>query len=306
MNLLECTLPGGFVDEGGRVHRRVVLAPLTGQAEKLVAEQEGMAEERLVTALLAETIQSIGPLAPVGREEVRRLLVGDRQYLLVKLRELTFGGRIEAVLRCPDPACGERMDIDFSTGDIPVRAAPQSGLFFRMEVAGEQDSGPGDDNRTIRFRLPNGADQEEVAPVAEQDEILAQEMLLGRCLAGDLPAAGYGAELLAGLSPEDRLAIEEEMAHLAPRVGLTMDATCPECGVEFSVPFHLSRFFLGELRTRLDLLLREVHYLAFHYHWSAKEILEMPRSDRRRYIEILSDEIERMNQAVRGYGGERW
>lgn len=306
MNQLECTLPGGFVDEGGKVHRRVVLAPLTGRAEKLVAERKGMSEERLVTALLAETVQSIGSLAPVGWEEVRRLLVGDRQYLLVKLRELTFGARIEAVLRCPDPACRERMNIDFSTDDIPVKAAPQAGLYFQMELPSEPDPASGDEGRLIRFRLPNGADQEEVAPVAERDEILAQEMLLGRCLAGDLPAAGYGAELLAGLSPQDRFAIEEEMEQLAPRVGLTMDATCPECGVRFSVPFHLSRFFLDELRTRLDLLLREVHYLAFHYHWSAKEILEMPRRDRRRYIEILSDEIERMNQAVKGYGGERW
>ena len=57
-------------------------------------------------------------------------------------------------------------------------------------------------------------------------------------------------------------------------------------------------FVLGELHTSLDLLYREVHYLAYHYHWSEREIMEMPRAKRRRYIEVLADEIERLSDAI--------
>ncbi|AQA21988.1 hypothetical protein BTZ20_0501 [Rhodococcus sp. MTM3W5.2] len=42
-----------------------------------------------------------------------------------------------------------------------------------------------------------------------------------------------------------------------------------------------------------DLLRREIHYLAYHYHWSEREIMEMPRHRRQRYVTQLADEIER-------------
>ena len=54
-----------------------------------------------------------------------------------------------------------------------------------------------------------------------------------------------------------------------------MEATCADCGREFSAPFDLQRFFFGELRLTGDFLYREVHYLAYHYHWSEREIMAM-------------------------------
>jgi hypothetical protein len=39
--------------------------------------------------------------------------------------------------------------------------------------------------------------------------------------------------------------------------------------------------------------------LAFNYHWSEKEIMEMPRRKRLMYIEILREEIKRINEAER-------
>jgi hypothetical protein len=85
---------------------------------------------------------------------------------------------------------------------------------------------------------------------------------------------------------------------VAPRVELTMEAQCPECGREFAVPFDPQEFFFGELRTSRDLLYREVHYLAYHYHWGEQEIMAMPRDKRRRYIAVLADELEKLNHGA--------
>ena len=63
-----------------------------------------------------------------------------------------------------------------------------------------------------------------------------------------------------------------------------------KCGRTFLVPFDVHRFFFGDLRTDQELLYREVHYLAYHYHWSEREIMEMPRDKRRTYIDVLADE----------------
>jgi hypothetical protein len=66
----------------------------------------------------------------------------------------------------------------------------------------------------------------------------------------------------------------------------------------FAAPLDLRRFFFGELRADRDLLYREVHYLAYYYHWSEPEILAMPRSKRRTYLELLGEEIEGLDDGV--------
>lgn len=43
-------------------------------------------------------------------------------------------------------------------------------------------------------------------------------------------------------------------------------------------------------------LYHEVHQLAWHYHWSEREILAMSRAKRRRYLALLSRELERSDE----------
>ena len=123
-------------------------------------------------------------------------------------------------------------------------------------------------------------------------------MLLARCIRRIGRTENPGYEAVRRLSPTARMEIERQMEMVAPQVELTMEGDCPECGREFAIPFDLQRFFFSELRTGQDLLYREVHYLAYHYHWSEREIMEMPRQKRRKYIEVLADEIERLNDAI--------
>src|ERR1035438_176521 len=47
--------------------------------------------------------------------------------------------------------------------------------------------------------------------------------------------------------------------------------------------------------TDSELLYRQVHYLAYHYHWAEPEIMAMPRIKRQKYIELLAGETERVN-----------
>lgn len=38
-------------------------------------------------------------------------------------------------------------------------------------------------------------------------------------------------------------------------------------------------------------LYKEVHHLAFHYHWAEAEILAMSRAKRRRYLALLVEHL---------------
>lgn len=293
-------LPGGYVDEAGIVHQEAQLTPLTGKEEELLAQSRGQESASLVTNVLSRCLKRLGPIEPVPEGVVRCLLIADRQYLLLKLREMTFGDRVQASVSCPWPDCREKVDINFSIKDIPIKESLDKGPFYRMELSpgAAFKSGNQEDYREIVFRLPNGGDQELVSPFLAENEALALSMLLERCIVEIGPVKNPGKELVDKLSPLARMEIEKHMAAAAPYVELDMEANCPECGREFTLPFDLYHFFFGELRTSLDLLYREVHYLAYHYHWSEQEIMDMTREKRHKYIEVLADEIERMNNAV--------
>ena len=299
-DLLTVILPGGYVDHDGVVHREVELAPLTGREEELLARERSREVASLVTMVLQRCIRRIGTISPVSQEMIRSLLIADRQYLLLKLRELTLGDAIQASVFCPWSDCGKKIMVSFLTDDIPVINLVNKGSTYKMELSAEAAfvADSGETYRKICFRLPNGSDQEELASIVLQDEIRAQDLLLQRCIHSIGLLQDLDENMVTRLSPLARLEIEQQMEALAPRVELTMESICPECCREYAVPFDVQNFFLGELRINQDLLYREVHYLAFHYHWSEREIMDMPRQKRRTYIEVLSSEIERLNDAA--------
>src|SRR5439155_23279478 len=101
------------------------------------------------------------------------------------------------------------------------------------------------------------------------------------------------AESLLRLDDAARFELDETVEALAPAVDLSMDVACPECGAVNGVDVDIAPFLLQELYVPARQLLREVHTLAFHYRWSETEILALPRAKRRRYLELIADELRR-------------
>ena len=48
----------------------------------------------------------------------------------------------------------------------------------------------------------------------------------------------------------------------------------------------------------LDRLYEEVAFIAYHFHWSLEEIMNMEHRERQRWI----DEISKINRQLSGYG----
>lgn len=243
---------------------RVSLRPLSGRDEEWLARHRNTPNAVRVTWLLNRCLLTLDD-APVDGECVQQMLVGDREFLMMQLRRMTFGDHVQAVVNCP--ACGNKMDTDFRLDQVPVQARPQNKAFFTMEISG----------RTVRFRLPNGGDQEAV--IHQGNPV---DALLDRCVVGD------GVQPLSG---EDREALIVEMERLAPQVDVELDLTCPECTHEFMLPFDTTSFFFEEMAVKSDELLHEVHALAFYYHWSESEILSLERRRRRAYLALLNEAL---------------
>jgi hypothetical protein len=291
-------LPGGYPDAQGAVQREVEVLAMTGRDEELLAAT-GTGTVALVTELLTRCVRRIGDIAPVTEDVARHLLVADRQFLMLKVREATFGTSVRSSISCPWADCGRRIDIEFATSAIPVVESVDKGPEYSLSLdVTDAVLADGQAHRELAFRLPNGADQEALSPLLHRNEAAALTGLLGRCVTRIGPVSPAPPELVARLSPRARRSVEWRMTEVAPQIDLTMESTCPECKRNYSVPFEIQSFLFGELRVNTDLLRREIHYLAYHYHWSEREIMEMPRHRRRRYVAQLAEEIERSHDEL--------
>ena len=260
-------LGGLLLDDGTRVDR-VGLRRVSGREEDWLARHPNASNAEAISELLSACIEQ-EPVAMPARLLTRRMLVGDRDFLMVQLRALTLGTDVVAIYSCP--ACEQKMDVLLDLTEVPAEAAPQDDLVKEIALG---------DGRRVRFRLPNGADQEAVAGLRLEEAV---DALITRCLVDDDGAS---------LDEDARLLISDAMERLSPKVEIELELTCPECGHSFSTDFDVASFFFAELAASQKTLLREVHHLAFHYGWSEEAILAMDRDRRRAYLSLLSDELK--------------
>jgi len=284
METIEVRLPTGFA-AGGRWYRTARLRPLNGLDEEALGEQAArlLPVERAACAL-TRCLTALGPKSDIGPEDVLGLTVGDRDALLLHLRRLTYGDRVQSVLRCPQPDCGEKMDLDLSTGEVTVQPNLDAREVYE-EVVKEDGAA-----YSVRFRLPTGADQLEVARHAGGDGETLPGLLLRRCVKG-IRKDGVEVELDDGLLDAVAGPLSGRMAELDGQAEVLLNLKCPSCGEGFKAEFDIGDYFFKELIGHSREIHTEVHILALNYHWSERDILEMSRDKRRLYLKLLADTL---------------
>jgi len=263
------TLPSG-VWYGEKCYRNVTIRSLCGEDELFWLElPDGWSLPQRVSALLERVVHWDG--TPAG---IDGLTVGDREALLLHLRRLSFGSRIECVLNCPQ--CREKLDLDLSANDLllPPYSHPQA----------EYEAQLGDGYQGC-FRLPTGADQAQIAALAQVDLEAAEQALIDRCLS----AVSYHDQTLERLPETLNAALADQMAQLDPQAELSIQMDCPICSTAFETLLDMAQFLAAEIANHSRLLNREIHTLALYYHWSEAEILHLPMRRRQTYLRLLDE-----------------
>jgi hypothetical protein len=278
-------LPNGYW-EAGACLRNAWVREIPEGDEELDDElgASALASER-TSALLARCVSRLGESDCSGTDLVRSLSLGDREALLLHIRRITFGERMDCVLRCPD--CSERVECELRVADLLLPAAEHRQRWHEETLTAD---GLG---FRVRFRIPTAADLEAAiygAPAGP--EVVARTVLAG-CVewvrpeqevgGADLAAAGWPADLVAQLNAR--------IAELDPQAEISLQLTCPACGQTFASSLDTADYLLRERETRERRIYEEVHQLALAYHWSEGEILGMPRRRRRLYLDMLAGEI---------------
>ncbi len=249
---LELTLPVGYSDENGQVHRTVVLRKMTGKEEAILADRRNQRNGgRLVTELLHSCIVRMSDLPQNGTSTVAGMYSADRNYLLIKLRSITFGSELQAGYSCP--TCSERLQVVEDLDELPVRslADGESPDDIVIELEDGYTDRDGQVHTALTMRLPTGADEEAVASQMRQNASLGKNALLARCMKslGDVPKhrlEAIGPRILADLTMSDRRLIDRALNQSAPGIDLTREIECPNCGHVFKTTLDMTHFLVLE------------------------------------------------------------
>lgn len=230
-------LPGGIFGGDGRVHRRVRVRELTGADEERLFDGAQASGARRVSAFLARAIESVEGLdARIDDDFAAGLQLGDRDYLLLRLRQMDLGDAVHQVMRCP--ACAQKVDVDLLISELPVRRLPEPQPAWRLRLAA------GGEEHELSVRLPTGADQEAVEDLALRNPAAANTRLFAR-LVLDMDGGGAPGEARVRDWP---VALRAQLgawleAH-TPGPDLFLDLACPYCNADMSYAFDLQGFFL--------------------------------------------------------------
>lgn len=244
----ELTLPIGYTDPEGDTHRRVILRKMTGREEAILADRKYARNGgKLVTELLHSCIVEIDGLEKNGRGPVAAMYSADRNYLLLRLRSITFGSELEATYTCP--GCGESISALEDLDELPVRMLPEGEE--QPDLTVELEDGwvdrEGQVHTALTLRLPTGADEEAVAPQMRENASLGKNALLARCAKslGEVPThrlEALGPRIMSELTMTDRRLIDRALNDAAPGVELVREIECPRCAKTFSTSLDLSNF----------------------------------------------------------------
>ena len=246
----EVTLPIGYTDEEGSTHRRVVLRKMTGREEAILADRKYARNGgKLVTELLHSCIVRIEGLEPNGRGPVAGMFSADRNYLLLRLRSITFGSELRGDLHLP----GLRREHLDARG--PRRAAGADA------ARGRGAAGP---RRRARGRLRRprgpGAHRADDAPPDRARTRRRSRRRCGRTRRSARTRCSRAARRSLGEVPTHRLEAlgpadheraddDRPPAHRPgarttrrPGVDLVREIECPRCAKTFSTSLDLSNF----------------------------------------------------------------
>lgn len=198
------------------------------------------------------------------------LTVGERDALLLGLRERLFGGVLNSFAECPN--CQARLEFSVDLNDLRRSfddAADGDAAELRL------------DDIRIHFRRLSTADLKAAADCADVNA--ARLVLLERCV---VDARRSGATLAAADLPA--ACVEALSSHLSALDGaadISIDLRCVACAHGWQLALDIVSFLWAEVSAMARSYLNEVHRLAWAYGWREADILAMSSARRQFYLE---------------------
>lgn len=202
--------------------------------------------------------------------ELTALEIGERDRLLLELREKIFGPHLHGFVECPD--CEESLEINLASTEIhAVWESDDVQESLRLNSQG----------LTLQFRMPTSEDLLRIEKIVDISE--ARHALALGCI---LQAKRKGKPVeISKLSESIIHDLSEKMVKCDPRAELLLNLTCPSCAHKWVTLFDVATFLWNEISAQAKRLFAEIHILARAYGWNESDILAMSAWRRQCYLE---------------------
>ena len=227
----EVVLPGGFISPGGILAKSAEVRELNGADEEAISRAGSLGKS--LTTILQRGVVAVGEEA-VGKHTLDDMLSGDRDALLLAIRQATFGNIVEYRSIC---ACGEDqvVEIDLSK-DVPTKELDnpiQDRLWTTKTKAGD-----------VVLALPNGSTQKQLVEAMDKTTAELGTVLLAGCVQsiGGKISTGSSLVLNLGMADREKLIAEIVEKNPGPRLGEVKKA-CQACGEDIETPLSLAALF---------------------------------------------------------------
>lgn len=238
-------LLAGYIDDEGTLHKTFTLREMTGRDEEAISKSDLRQNgAKLVSVLLERCVTSIGSLTrkEVGGEKwkeiIRSLYVGDQDYMLVKLRELSMGGEIEVTHTCPK--CKESLKTILDVSELEVVPfAGQRNVPFSLPKGYRDRKGVLHKEGTLR--LPTGQDREILTPIAKKNLAQASTLMLTRICKFE-EGLVVTEDVMRDLTVRDREYLQNLLQENLFGLNLEVEVLCTSCGEDFKGSLNSSNF----------------------------------------------------------------
>ncbi len=225
-------LPGGYINSAGEVIKTAEVRELNGKDEELVNKSPSLT--KAFNVVLERAVVSVGE-EKVTPELLDKMLVGDRDAILLGIYKATFGPTAELGVYCAGCADIKDVEIDIDR-DIEVRKLSNPILEREFTVQGKKN--------VYLVSLPTGSTQKELVnnsdkTMAELNTILLEQTVLE---INDQPVISKLQIQNMGIA--DRRKIGDELAKRTPGPQFNeVIITCPDCEGKVVVPINLGALF---------------------------------------------------------------
>jgi hypothetical protein len=200
---------------------------------------------------------------------LEELGIGERDRVLVQLRELLFGHKLHALVDCQ--SCGIVLELELATSTL----LGASGGPELVEVDAE--------GYRLSCRVPRASDLADAAATGSVGA--ARDVLVSRAVV----SAELDGQPVAPVDLPDRVvtAVAAALADAEPLAHVELPINCDACGATWSRPLDIDGYLWREVDAWATRLLGEIHALATAYGWSESDILALSPRRRRRYLELV-------------------
>lgn len=223
------TLPCGYIDAEGKLHKQVDVREIRGYEEDMLASEQVPAESK-IDLLIGGCLTRIGDISDPAKIKylVPELAVGDRVMLLFAIRRVTLGDSLPVRETCPK--CDSSTLFTINLGELDV--VPMKDPFQRVYDT-TLPSG-----LAVRYRLAVGSDDLRLRKILagnKTDKMSAMMLMRLELINGKRP------ELvdLKELGMKDRMALRDALKENDGGVDTTLELECPSCQYEWKKELNI-------------------------------------------------------------------